>query len=299
MVEFLATYLFDHPTHLNDFYDRSENSTAQSWTLPPVRGNRYTETPLWAGIYLLPLTAAFLISGPISGYLSDRFGARGFAHRRHATCSERLRRADAATRRLSLLGVRVADHDERDRRGPVQLSQLGIDHGRRSRPGAVGAPPAECGRPPEHGHGAVDRSVLLVLDRRHRLQGLPAQLLAGLQQHGVSPAIAHHVAGLPPVSSLFAALLGDNPIGHLLGPTGALSSLPAAQQHVLTGTEFFPRLIASAFHDGLVVVFSVAAGLSVLAAAASLMRGGRYVHTEAARRRPPPLPHDLEGTHAA
>ena len=104
-------------------------------------------------------------------------------------------------------------------------------------------------------------------------------------------AVAQHVAGLPPVSSLFAAVLGENPVAHLLGPTGALSSLSPAHQQVLTGTEFFPRLIASAFHHGLVVVFSVAAGLSVLGAVASLMRGGRYVHTDA----PPPTkgtPHD-------
>jgi hypothetical protein len=109
---------------------------------------------------------------------------------------------------------------------------------------------------------------------------LPGQLLTGLQEQGVSHAIAHQVASLPPVSSLFAAVLGENPVAHLLGPTGALTSVSAAQHHVLTGTEFFPKLIASAFHNGLVVVFSVAAGLSVLAAAASLMRGGRYVHTE-------------------
>src|SRR6201990_3250372 len=45
----------------------------------PLHGYNYADTPLWAGIYLLPLTLAFLASGPISGILSDRFGARGFA----------------------------------------------------------------------------------------------------------------------------------------------------------------------------------------------------------------------------
>ena len=75
---------------------------------------------------------------------------------------------------------------------------------------------------------------------------LPAQLLSGLQQQGVPHAVAHHVAGLPPVSSLFAAVLGENPVAHLLAPTGALSSLSPAHQQLLTGTEFFPRLIASA-----------------------------------------------------
>jgi hypothetical protein len=113
---------------------------------------------------------------------------------------------------------------------------------------------------------------------------LPGQLLHGLQEQGISHAVAHQVASLPPVSSLFAAVLGENPVAHLLGPTGALTSVSPAHQHLLTGTGFFPKLIASAFHHGLVVVFSVATGLSVLAAAASLMRGGRYVHTDV----PPP-----------
>ena len=113
---------------------------------------------------------------------------------------------------------------------------------------------------------------------------LPAQLLGGLQQQGVPHAIAHQVASLPPVSSLFSAVLGENPVAHLLGPTGVLSTLTPAHQQILTGTHFFPELIAAAFHHGLVVVFSVAAGLSVLGAAASLMRGGRYVTP----RRPPP-----------
>jgi hypothetical protein len=125
---------------------------------------------------------------------------------------------------------------------------------------------------------------------------LPGQLLAGLRQQGISHTVAQHVAALPPVSSMFAAVLGENPVAHLLAPTGALASLSPAHQHVLTGTEFFPRLIAAAFHHGLVIVFSVAAGLSVLAALASLLRGGRYVHTD-----PPPsnpgAPHDrLDGS---
>jgi type IV secretory pathway VirB2 component (pilin) len=89
--------------------------------------------------------------------------------------------------------------------------------------------------------------------------------------------VAHHVAALPPVSSLFAAVLGVNPLQHLLAPSGVLSSLSAAQQQSLTGREFFPNLISGPFHDGLVVVFAVAAGLAALAGVASLLRGGRGI----------------------
>jgi hypothetical protein len=113
---------------------------------------------------------------------------------------------------------------------------------------------------------------------------LPKALTNGLQRHGVPHAIAHQVATLPPVSSLFAALLGVNPVQHLLAPSGVLAKLPVASQQVLTGREFFPDLISAPFHHGLVVVFAVAAALAVLAAFASLLRGGRYVPPAAARQ---------------
>jgi hypothetical protein len=103
---------------------------------------------------------------------------------------------------------------------------------------------------------------------------LPSTLTAGLRQQGVSQAVAQQVGQLPPVSSLFATILGVNPIEHLLAPSGALSALPAANQQALTGREFFPHLISGPFHHGLVVVFAGAAALAVLAALASLLRGG-------------------------
>lgn len=104
---------------------------------------------------------------------------------------------------------------------------------------------------------------------------LPKSLTSGLQRQGVSYATAHHVGTLPPVSSLFASVLGVNPIRHLLSASHALSTLPISAQRTLTGREFFPHLISGPFHHGLVVVFTFATCLSVLAAIASLLRGGR------------------------
>jgi nitrate/nitrite transporter NarK len=104
---------------------------------------------------------------------------------------------------------------------------------------------------------------------------LPTALADGLQQHGVSAHAAAQVAALPPVSSLFAAMLGVNPVQHLLSTNGVLNSLSPANQRFLTGREFFPNLLSGPFHDGLVVVFAVAAALGLLAALASLLRGKR------------------------
>jgi len=103
---------------------------------------------------------------------------------------------------------------------------------------------------------------------------LGSTLSAGLTAHGVSPQVAQNIGELPPVSSLFAAFLGVNPIHHLLAVEGALGSISHASLGVLTGKHFFPELIAGPFHDGLVVVFGVAAALAAIAAAASWQRGG-------------------------
>jgi hypothetical protein len=98
---------------------------------------------------------------------------------------------------------------------------------------------------------------------------------SGLIQQGIPPDVAHEVGALPPVSTLFSAVLGVNPLEHLLAPTGALAALPVANQQKITGREFFPHLIAAPFEHGLSVVFIASAILAALAALASLMRGSR------------------------
>jgi len=102
---------------------------------------------------------------------------------------------------------------------------------------------------------------------------LPGALDSGLRAQGVSAGVAQHVASLPPVSTVFSAFLGINPIETLLKPYGTLDQVSAGQRSVLTGKEFFPHLISSAFHHGLVIVFATAAGMSLLAAIASALRG--------------------------
>jgi len=108
---------------------------------------------------------------------------------------------------------------------------------------------------------------------------LPDALNSGLRAQGVPADVAGQVAGLPPVGSLFAAFLGYNPIGALLGPSGVLDQ-PGVNAKVLTGQDFFPQLISGPFHSGLIVVFVAAAVMMVIGAAASLFRGKRYIHEE-------------------
>jgi hypothetical protein len=113
---------------------------------------------------------------------------------------------------------------------------------------------------------------------------LPSTMYAGLTQQGVPAGAAHQVASLPPVGVLFAAFLGYNPIKSLLEPSGALTHVGHQHAATLTGKQFFPQLISAPFHHGLVIVFLLAIGMSVVGAFASLSRGSRYVHDEHGRR---------------
>ncbi len=239
----------------------------------PLHGYDYSVTPLWAGIFLLPLTAGFLVSGPVAGYLSDRFGSRGIAT------------AGMVVFGGSFVGLMVLPVNFPYWAFAVLIAANGIGSGMFASPNSSsimgGVPARQRGAASgmrstfQNSGTALSIGVFFSLMIAGLASSLPATLTAGLRRQGVPPAIAHQIGTLPPVSSLFAAVLGVNPVQHLLASADALASLPAASQHVLTGREFFPDLISAPFHQGLTIVFAVAAGLSVLAALASLLRGGR------------------------
>ncbi len=236
----------------------------------PLHGYDYADTPLWAGIFLLPLTAGFLVAGPVSGYLSDRVGSRGLA-----TWAAVL---FAAT----FVGLMLLPTDFSYWAFATLIALNGVANGMFASPNSsaiMGSVPAEqrgvasgMRATFQNSGTALSIGVFFTLMIAGLASSLPQALSSGLTQHGVPAGVAHQLAGLPPVSTLFAAVLGVNPIQHLL-PPGVLASLSGAQQADLTGRQFFPDLIAPAFHDGLVVVFAVGAALALLAALASGLRG--------------------------
>ncbi len=245
----------------------------------PLHGYNYSDTPVWAGIFLLPLTAGFLVSGPVAGTLSDRFGSRGMATGGMVVFGGSfvglmLLPVNFGYWAFALLiaangigsGMFAAPNTS-SIMSSVPASQRGVASGMRSTFQNSGT--------------ALSIGAFFSLMIAGLAASLPTTLTNGLQRQGVAHSIAHQVGSLPPVSSLFAALLGVNPIQHLLAPSGALATLPAANQRTLTGRQFFPDLISGPFHHGLVVVFGVAAALSVLAALASLLRGRRPIEPSA------------------
>ena len=252
----------------------------------PLHGYDYSDTPLWAGIFLLPLTVGFLIAGPVSGSLSDRFGSRGFAT------------VGMLVFAGSFIGLMLLPIDFPYGVFALIITANGIGTGMFAAPNSSSIMSSVPARQRGVASGmrstfqntgtALSIGVFFSLMIAGLASSLPHTLTSGLQRLGVPYGIAHQVGALPPVSSLFAAVLGVNPLRRLLAPSGALSRLTTANQQALTGREFFPNLISGPFHQGLVVVFAVAAALAVLAALASLLRGGRDAHPATADKSPRP-----------
>jgi MFS family permease len=247
----------------------------------PRHGFAFSETPLWAGIYMLPLIAGFLIAGPASGFLSDRYGARPFA-------TGGMVLAAGSFALLLIL--------------PVNFSYIwfalilllnGIGMGLFSSPNRAGImnslPPDQRGAGAGMAATFQNSAMVLSIGIFFTLMiiglaaDLPSTLHAGLVAHDVPSGAATSISKLPPVSSLFAAFLGYNPMQTLLASGGVLHHLQLAhpaQAHILLGRSFFPRLLSHPFSHALDEAFTFALIACAVAGVASLLRGGKYHHEE-------------------
>ncbi|WP_420831982.1 MFS transporter [Nocardia huaxiensis] len=244
----------------------------------PLHGYDYEATPLWAGIYLLPLTIGFLAAGPVSGWLSDRYGPRPFA-----TAGMLI---TAVT--FVLLVVIPVNFDYWVFATIVLLNGLGS--GMFTSPNTAevmnSVPATQRGVASGmratllNGGMALSMGLFFSLMIIGLSGPLPDAMDSGLREQGVPAQVSEHVAGLPPVGSLFAAFLGYNPIEELLGASGTLEQ-PGVHTETLTGQEFFPHLISGPFHSGLVVVFLGAAIMMLIGAVASWFAGSGSAPDEA------------------
>ena len=243
----------------------------------PQHGYSFASTPLWAGIYMLPLTVGFLVVGPVSGWLSDQFGARSFA-------TGGMVIAAVSFGWLALLPVNFSYWEF-----AVVLLLNGMGMGLFASPNRASImnslPPNRRGVGAGMSTTFQNAAMVLSIGIFFSLmisglaQSLPQTMSAGLIAQGVPAADAMRVAALPPVAVLFASLLGYNPIQSLLGPA-VLHQLPAGHAAYLSGRGFFPALISGPFSDGLTVAFGFAIAACIVAAIASWLRGGKYVYRE-------------------
>ena len=247
----------------------------------PEHGYDFANTPLWAGIYMLPLTVGMLLAGPTSGFLSDRFGSRPFA-------TGGMLGAALSFILLSLLPT--------DFPYPLFAAVLllnGISMGMFASPNRAGVmnslPAADRGagggmnQTFQNSAQVLSIGIFFTLMILGLAANLPHAMTTGLEAHGVPAAQAVQAAHQPPVSVLFAAFLGYNPIQHLVG-SSALVGLSAHNHALLVGRSFFPRLISGPFRTGLHEAFAFAIVACLVAALASYFRGGKPTPAEAAAR---------------
>jgi MFS family permease len=235
----------------------------------PQHGYSFTQTPLWAGIYMLPMTGGFLISGPLSGILSDKFGPRPFAV------------GGMVAAMVSFILLEILPINFSYPWFALLLLLNGLSMGifaAPNRANIMNSLPAH-----QRGQGAgmattgqnaamvLSIGIFFTLIIIGLASSLHVDLLHGLVTHGVPAAAAQKVASLPPTSTVFGAFLGYNPIKSLLGPTGVLSHLSPANAAYLTGRSFFPQLISAPFAHGLHEAFDFAAAACAVAAIASLV----------------------------
>jgi EmrB/QacA subfamily drug resistance transporter len=242
----------------------------------PQHGYSFSETPLWAGIYMLPLSIGFLLAGPISGRFADRYGARPFAT------------GGMVLAAISFLLLITLPVDFPYWAFGALIFLNGFAMGLFAAPNQTGVmnslPPDQRGAGAGMAGTFMNAAMVLSIGIFFSLiiiglsSTLPPALLHGLSAHGVPHADAVRISHLPPVGSLFAAFLGYNPMATLLGP--ATAHLPHATATYLTGHTFFPSLVSQPFSSGIHTAFYFAAACCVLAAVASWLRGGKYIHTE-------------------
>jgi MFS family permease len=243
----------------------------------PLHGYNFEDTPLWAGIFMLPLTAGFLIAGPAAGWMSDRYGARGFA-----TGGVLL-----AGTSFGLLMLLPADFAF-----PVFAALLlmnGIGVGMFAAPNTTGimnsVPNSQRGVASGMRATFQNTGMVLSIGLFFSLMvvglssSLPKSMSSGLIANGVPTATAQTIAEAPPVGSLFAAFLGYNPMAKLV-PADTLAKLTPQQSATITGKQFFPKLISAPFIDGLRIAFTASLIMCLIAAVASWMRGKKYVHDD-------------------
>ncbi|XWX61768.1 MFS transporter [Desulfitobacterium sp. AusDCA] len=236
----------------------------------PLHGYSFEETPLWAGIYMLPMMLGFFLMGPISGYLSDRLGARGFAT------------VGMLLSALSFVLLTMLPANFNYLPFVIILLIAGVGMGMFAAPNTTAIMNTV---PPEHRGAASGMratlqntgtalsmtlyfSILILGLTQH----LPSAMYQGLVNAGVPAATAQQVANLPPTGALFAAFLGYNPMAQLL-PASILQQLSQPSQQLILGKVFFPELIAPAVMSSMRIAFYISMILSLIAAIASFMRG--------------------------
>lgn len=236
----------------------------------PLHGYSFSQTPLWAGIYLVPLTVGFFLSGPLAGRLADRYGPRPFAT------------IGLVLTGLSLLGLQALPMNFSYPQFAALVLLVGFAMGLFAAPNTSAVmnslPANQRGAGSgmlntfQNAAGVLSIGFFFTIITLGLAARLPQALFKSLTAQGVPVAAASAASHLPPIGSLFSAFLGINPIKEIL--SSSVLSAPGVHTRVLTSSGFFPNLISGPFGHGLKLAFISAAMVCFLGAVFSWLRGG-------------------------
>ncbi len=249
----------------------------------PLHGIPFADTPLWAGIYMLPTTFGFMLMGPISGYLSDRWGARALSS------------AGMLITALGFAGLMLIPVNFTYWMFALAILVIGFGMGMFVSPNLA----AIMNSVPAEHRGASSGMRSTVANTANTVSltwifatvtlglaaALPSAMYQGLTKAGVPANVAQQVSHLPPTGAMFAAFLGYNPMQTML-PPAVVQQLPANSQALLFSKTFFPTLISAPFDDGLRIAFLISIVICLGAAFASLMSGPRFIYEQEQQPQP-------------
>jgi MFS family permease len=246
----------------------------------PLHGYAYADTPFWAGIYMLPMTVGFIVMGPLSGILSDKYGPRWIATGGMALVT------------LCFIGLAMLNFDFAYWQLGTLLFLMGCGSGMFASPNSSSimnsVPPQDRGVASGMMSTLMNSAntasmavffTIVIVGIQSSFPGAIQNSISSLGSAQLAP-LAAALSSIPPTGALFSAFLGYNPMDAILGalPAQMQSAIPANVLAVLTGHDWFPRTLADAFMPSLRISFIIGAILSGIAAVLSAMRGEVYLH---------------------
>jgi MFS family permease len=244
----------------------------------PLHGYSYESTPFWAGIFMIPMSIGFVLAGPVSGWLSDKHGARLLATMGMFVTG------------VTFIAFAFLQADFAYLTFGSVLFIMGVGNGLFASPNTASIMNSV---PPEHrGAASGMRATLQNCGQTMSLaifftiiivslsNSLPGALASAVTSAGAPSQLAQVFSSTPATGALFGAFLGYNPVQTILNtlPPAVVSAIPTATIQHLTGTTFFPNAISSPFMAALREAFIVGAIMCFLAAVFSALRGSKYIH---------------------
>jgi EmrB/QacA subfamily drug resistance transporter len=246
----------------------------------PLHGYSYDSTPFWAGVFMIPMSIGFVIAGPISGWLSDKHGAR------------LLVTAGMFLTGLTFIAFAFFQTDFAYLSFGIVLFIMGIGNGLFASPNTASI----MNSVPQEHRGAASGMRATIQNSAQTISlaifftviilslnsSLPGALASAVTSAGASSQLAQVFSATPATGALFGAFLGYNPIQTILNtlPPTIVNAIPKAAIQQLTGSEFFPHAISSPFMSALREAFVIGAIMCFIAAIFSALRGEKYIHDQ-------------------